>query len=241
MAYPGSVISADSNLLSEYEIGYVIGTGGFGTVRLARERKTGIYRALKSIPKARLVDDASVEAIRNEIALLHLLCPHDTIASLIDEFEDDAAIHLVFQLASGGDLFDRISVKRSFSEAEAARHFRRMVEMIEHCHVHGVVHLDLKPENFLLSDRTDDAVVLGCDFGLGTFFKEGEPLTNVVGTVYYVAPEVIRRGYGPQADVWSLGVVLFILLSGKRCTGHVMTIQIQPFMGKRPHDAWKRP
>lgn len=155
-----------------------------------------------------------VEDIRKEVEILHLLTPHQYLADLKGVYEDRENVHILMEYCSGGELFDRIISKGKFSEAEAARYFREMVEMIAHCHACGVMHRDIKPENFLLSDKSEAASLLACDFGLGAFFRPGQQLSSLVGSPYYVAPEVLRRRYGNEADIWSLGVVLYILLSG---------------------------
>ena len=190
------------------------GKGAFGIVRVAKDRRTGEVRACKSISKARLVSSADVADMRREVEILHLLTPHPTLAGLATVYEDRHNIHLIMDHCAGGELFDRVVKKGSFSEAEAARYLRRMVEMVHHCHSCGVIHRDIKPENFLLSDESDAAELLGCDFGLSVYYRPGQAFSSLVGSAYYVAPEVLRKHYGPEADIWSLGVVLFILLSG---------------------------
>jgi len=193
---------------------FVIGKGAFGIVRLAKKLGSGELYACKSISKARLVSAEDIEDIRREIEILHLLSPHRTLADVEEVYEDRENVHIILEYCTGGELFDRIIAKGTFSEAEAAKFFRQMVEMVAHCHNLGVMHRDIKPENFLLSSQTDDAELLACDFGLGTFFKPGDEFSILVGSPYYVAPEVLRRKYSMEADIWSLGVVLYILLSG---------------------------
>lgn len=183
-------------------------------MRLATDRRSKEVLACKSISKARLVSPEEVADVRTEIDILKFLTPHKTLAGIRGVYEDRDYVHIVMDYCAGGELFDRIISKGTFSEAEAARFFRQMVEMVAHCHSCRVMHRDIKPENFLLSDKTDTAELLACDFGLGTFFVPGRPQSVLVGSPYYVAPEVLRRRYGPEADIWSLGVVLYILLSG---------------------------
>lgn len=202
-------------LETEYVVGEVLGKGAFGVVRRVQDRSSGAVRACKTISKARLVTPQDVADMRREVEILHLLTPHATLASLIGVYEDRNNVHLVMEYCAGGELFDRIINKGFLSEAMAARYFRSMVEMVHHCHSCGVMHRDIKPENFLLSDATDNANLLACDFGLGAFYHPGDVLTSLVGSPYYVAPEVLRRSYGPAADIWSLGVVLYILLCGQ--------------------------
>lgn len=204
------------------EVSYVIwfghlllsGKGAFGVVRLAVHRMTGERYAVKSISKARLITEIEAEALRREIQILFFLTPHETLAGIKCVFEDQFYVHIVMELCSGGELFEHIISRGTLTEKEAAQFFQQMVEMVGHCHACQVMHRDIKPENFLLSDRSEQARLLACDFGLGTYFQPDKMLTEIVGSPYYVAPEVLRQQYGPQADVWSLGVVLYILLSG---------------------------
>lgn len=130
------------------------------------------------------------------------------------EFEDRHSVNLVMELCEGGELFDRIIAKGHYSEREAARLFREMVSVVHTCHSMGVMHRDLKPENFLFLSRDDASPLKATDFGLSVFFKPGDVFKDLVGSAYYVAPEVLRRKYGAEVDIWSVGVILYILLSG---------------------------
>ncbi|KAI5065455.1 hypothetical protein GOP47_0020150 [Adiantum capillus-veneris] len=113
-----------------------------------------------------------------------------------------------------GELFDRIVQRGHYSERQARDLLRTIMRVVETCHSHGVMHRDLKPENFLFASPDENAPLKTIDFGLSVFFKPGEIFNDVVGSPYYVAPEVLRKKYGIQADVWSAGVMLYILLSG---------------------------
>ncbi|XP_021754279.1 calcium-dependent protein kinase 1-like isoform X2 [Chenopodium quinoa] len=118
------------------------------------------------------------------------------------------------ELCAGGELFDRIIAKGHYSEREAARLFRQIVKVVYNCHSMGVMHRDLKPENFLFLSSLEDSPLKATDFGLSVFFKPGNVFKDLVGSAYYVAPEVLHRSYGAEAAVWSAGVILYILLSG---------------------------
>ncbi|KAJ9546011.1 hypothetical protein OSB04_025718 [Centaurea solstitialis] len=118
------------------------------------------------------------------------------------------------ELCAGGELFDRIIQRGHYTERKASELTRTIVGVVETCHSLGVMHRDLKPENFLLVDKKEDSLLKTIDFGLSVFFKPGESFNDVVGSPYYVAPEVLRKRYGPEADVWSAGVIVYILLSG---------------------------
>ncbi|KAL4601003.1 hypothetical protein ACB092_11G240500 [Castanea dentata] len=128
----------------------------------------------------------------------------------------------------GGELFDRIIQLGHFSERKAAQLTRTVVGVIEACHSLGVMHRDLKPENFLFVNDQEDSPLMAIDFGLSVFYKPGEIFSDVVGSPYYVAPEVLRKVYGPESDVWSAGVILYILLSG-----------VPPFWAETEHEIFE--
>lgn len=197
-----------------YTLGRVLGKGQFGTTRLAEERASGREMACKSIAKRKLTTPEDVEDVRREVEIMHHLKGCDQIVALDGAFEDRHNVHLVMELCSGGELFDAIVARGKYSEADAAAMIRSIVRVVAHCHSLGVIHRDLKPENFLLSSKGDDAILKATDFGLSAFMKPGQVFTDIVGSAYYVAPEVLRRRYGKEADIWSCGVILYILLSG---------------------------
>lgn len=145
---------------------------------------------------------------------MHHLAGNEHIIEIIGAFEDNVAVHLVMELCAGGELFDRIIERGHYSEKKAAELARVIVGVVEACHSLGVMHRDLKPENFLFVNQSEDSKLKTIDFGLSIFFKPGDTFTDVVGSPYYVAPEVLKKRYGPEADVWSAGVIIYILLSG---------------------------
>ncbi|KDD73135.1 protein kinase, partial [Helicosporidium sp. ATCC 50920] len=216
------------SLESDFTVGEVLGRGAYGTVRLATEKSSGKQYACKSILKSKLVSRSDVEDVRKEVEILNLLTPHGTIAGILRAYEDSAAVHIVMDYCAGGELFERIVSRGVFSERDAARVFAQMVDMVRHCHSLGIMHRDIKPENFLLTDATDAADLRACDFGLSVYFKRGQVFESLVGSAYYVAPEVLQRRYGPECDLWSLGVVLYVLLSG-----------LPPFWGRSEQDIFQ--
>ncbi|XP_020888404.1 calcium-dependent protein kinase 2 isoform X1 [Arabidopsis lyrata subsp. lyrata] len=202
------------NFKEFYSLGRKLGQGQFGTTFLCLEKGTGNEYACTSISKRKLLTDEDVEDVRREIQIMHHLAGHPNVISIKGAYEDVAAVHLVMELCSGGELFDRIIQRGHYTERKAAELARTIVGVLEACHSLGVMHRDLKPENFLFVSKEEDSLLKTIDFGLSMFFKPDEVFTDVVGSPYYVAPEVLRKRYGPESDVWSAGVIVYILLSG---------------------------
>lgn len=191
-----------------------LGSGQFGTTYLCTERATGLKYACKSVSKKKLVRRTDVEDMRREITILQHLSGQPNIVEFKGAFEDAVNVHLVMELCSGGELFDRITAKGSYSERQAAAVCRDILTVVHVCHFMGVMHRDLKPENFLFASTAEDAELKAIDFGLSVFIEEGKVYKDIIGSPYYVAPEVLQRNYGKEADVWSAGVILYILLCG---------------------------
>ncbi|THU55826.1 hypothetical protein C4D60_Mb11t10710 [Musa balbisiana] len=199
---------------SRYELGQVLGRGEFGVTYLCTDKATGEHLACKSISKKKLRTAVDIEDVRREVEIMRHLPAHPNIVKLKDTYEDDGAVHLVMELCEGGELFDRIVARGHYTERAAAAVTRTIIEVIQVCHKHGVMHRDLKPENFLFGNKKENAPLKAIDFGLSVFFRPGDCFTEIVGSPYYMAPEVLKRNYGPEVDVWSAGVILYILLCG---------------------------
>ncbi|CAL5423839.1 unnamed protein product [Camellia sinensis] len=197
-----------------YDLGRELGRGEFGITYLATDVETGDKFACKSISKSKLRTAVDMEDVRREVEIMKHLPKHPNIVSLKDSYEDDDAVHIVMELCEGGELFDRIVARGQYTERAAAAVMRTIVEVVQACHRNGVIHRDLKPENFLFGNKKETAPLKAIDFGLSIFFKPGEHFTEIVGSPYYMAPEVLKRNYGPEVDVWSAGVILYILLCG---------------------------
>uniref|UniRef100_A0A0E0LHF0 non-specific serine/threonine protein kinase n=1 Tax=Oryza punctata TaxID=4537 RepID=A0A0E0LHF0_ORYPU len=210
-----SVLKRDSERLKDlYTLGKKLGQGQFGTTYQCVEKATGKVFACKSIAKRKLVSEEDVEDVRREIQIMHHLAGHPSVVSIVGAYEDAVAVHLVMELCAGGELFDRIVQRGHYSEKAAAQLARVIIGVVEACHSLGVMHRDLKPENFLFVNHKEDSPLKTIDFGLSIFFKPGETYSDVVGSPYYVAPEVLMKHYGREVDVWSAGVIIYILLSG---------------------------
>ena len=197
-----------------YELGRELGRGEFGITYLCKDRKTGQELACKSISKNKLRTAIDIEDVRREVEIMRHLPKHPNIVTLKDTFEDDEDVHLVMELCEGGELFDRIVARGHYTERAAASVVRTAVQVVQMCHKHGVMHRDLKPENFLFADKKETSPLKAIDFGLSIFFKPGDKFNEIVGSPYYMAPEVLKRNYGPEVDIWSAGVILYILLCG---------------------------
>ncbi|KAJ8449468.1 hypothetical protein Cgig2_002265 [Carnegiea gigantea] len=199
---------------ARYELGKELGRGEFGITYLATDVETGETFACKSILKKKLRTAVDIDDVRREVEIMKHLPKHPNIVTLKDTYEDDEAVHIVMELCEGGELFDRIVARGHYTERAAAAVTKTIVEVVQICHRHGVMHRDLKPENFLFANKKENSALKAIDFGLSIFFKPGERFTEIVGSPYYMAPEVLKRNYGPEVDVWSAGVILYILLCG---------------------------
>ncbi|KAF5739323.1 hypothetical protein HS088_TW12G00528 [Tripterygium wilfordii] len=198
-----------------YDLDKELGRGQFGITYLCTEKATGLKYACKSISRRKLVDDKEIEDAKREVLILQHLTGQANIVEFKGAYEDKHNLHLVMELCSGGELFDRIIAKGKYSEKEASKIIRQVVNVVNVCHFMGVMHRDLKPENFLFASKDEAASLKATDFGLSVFIEEGKVYRDIVGSAYYVAPEVLQRKYGKEIDVWSAGVILYILLCGE--------------------------
>ncbi|KAA0044175.1 hypothetical protein IC582_009627 [Cucumis melo] len=202
------------NIEEKYMVDRELGRGEFGVTYLCIDRQTRDLLACKSISKRKLRTAVDIEDVRREVAIMKHLPKNSSIVSLKEACEDENAVHLVMELCEGGELFDRIVARGHYTERAAAAVMRTIVEVVQLCHKHGVIHRDLKPENFLFANKKENSPLKAIDFGLSIFFKPGEKFSEIVGSPYYMAPEVLKRNYGPEIDIWSAGVILYILLCG---------------------------
>ncbi|KAI9198798.1 hypothetical protein LWI28_022335 [Acer negundo] len=202
------------DIKQHYTLGKELGRGQFGITYLCTENSTGHTYACKSILKRKLASKQDREDMRREIQLMQHMSGQQNIVEFRGAYEDRQSVHLVMELCSGGELFDKILAQGHYTERAAAGICKAIVNVVHSCHFMGVMHRDLKPENFLLSSKDENAMLKATDFGLSVFIEEGKVYRDIVGSAYYVAPEVLRRSYGKEIDVWSAGVILYILLSG---------------------------
>ncbi|XP_030525107.2 CDPK-related kinase 5-like [Rhodamnia argentea] len=207
-------------LTSRLEVGDEVGRGHFGYTCSARFRKgefKGQQVAVKVIPKAKMTTAIAVEDVRREVKILRALSGHSNLVRFYDAFEDPDNVYVVMELCEGGELLDRIlSRGGKYSEDDAKAVMVQILNVVAFCHLQGVVHRDLKPENFLYTSKEENSQLKAIDFGLSDFVRPDEKLNDIVGSAYYVAPEVLHRSYTTEADVWSVGVIAYILLCGSR-------------------------
>nr|XP_058920764.1 serine/threonine-protein kinase SIK1 isoform X2 [Kogia breviceps] len=194
-----------------YDIERTLGKGNFAVVKLARHRVTKTQVAIKIIDKTRL-DSSNLEKIYREVQIMKLL-NHPHIIKLYQVMETKDMLYIVTEFAKNGEMFDYLTSTGHLSESEARKKFWQILSAVEYCHSHNIVHRDLKTENLLLDSNMEIKLA---DFGFGNFYKPGEPLSTWCGSPPYAAPEVFegKEYEGPQLDIWSLGVVLYVLVCG---------------------------
>jgi len=201
-----------AEISTKYNMGEVLGTGAFSKVYRAVNATSGEAVAVKSIPKKLI--RGKEDSINNEIAVLRCL-QHPNIVQLLEIYDNKSHLHLVMQLVSGGELFDRIVEKGSYTEKDASHLIRQILDAVSYLHSKGIVHRDLKPENLLYHSSDENSKIMISDFGLSKVEMEGQMMKTACGTPGYVAPEVLKlKPYGKEVDIWSIGVIAYILLCG---------------------------
>ena len=203
-------------LLDHYEIISQLGKGGYGKVYEVKNKKTGEIRACKQLSKLNI---KNLEKFEREIKIL-IKTDHPHIIKLYEVFETKRSLYLVMEKCKGGEVFDKIiehiRKKKMYSEKNAANIFIQMMSAVEYCHNNGICHRDLKPENLLYLNQGSefDNPIKVIDFGLSQVISPNKKLKTKVGTAYYVSPEILKGSYTEKCDIWSAGVILYILLSG---------------------------
>lgn len=207
-------VSSTTALFGKYELGKLLGCGAFAKVYHARQVETGQSAAVKVISKKKIAGSSLAENVKREISIMSRL-HHPNIVRLHEVLATKTKIYFVMEFAKGGELFSKIE-KGRFSEDLSRRYFQQLISAVGYCHSRGVFHRDLKPENLLLDENGTLKV---SDFGLSAVTDQIRPdglLHTLCGTPAYVAPEILgKKGYdGAKVDVWSCGVILFVLVAG---------------------------
>ncbi|XP_065346677.1 ribosomal protein S6 kinase alpha-5-like isoform X1 [Cloeon dipterum] len=207
----------ESMFFRKYDLdldGPILGDGTFSICRKCKNRQTGVEYAVKIVKKR---FDCS-----REVNLLRACQDHPNVVKLEDVFHDEVHTYLVLELLKGGELLERIRNKHKFTESQVSRIMRQLASAISFMHKRRVVHRDLKPENLLFTDSSDNADIKIVDFGFARLTQENEPIMTPCCTLYYAAPEVLNLaagkssgGYDETCDLWSLGVILYTMLSGQ--------------------------
>lgn len=208
---------------SVYQLNEELNVGSFAIVFRGRHRVTGKTVAIKSVNRTKLspADDA---AIFMEVALMANM-DHPHIVKVHDFFEEPEWYLIIIEYLAGGDLFDRIGSKQAYNEKDARDLTIALLSSVNYCHRDNIAHLDLKSKNLLLSSDDDDTSVKLADFGFAQRVMSPNSLTRRCGTPFFVAPEIIRKeSYDQRADMWSVGVIIYLLLSGRL-----------PFTGQNAH------
>ncbi|XP_055875997.1 calcium/calmodulin-dependent protein kinase type II delta chain-like isoform X14 [Biomphalaria glabrata] len=197
-----------------YELKEELGKGAFSIVKRCVQKATGLEFAAKIINTKKL-SARDHQKLEREARICRLL-KHPNIVRLHDSIQDEGFHYLVFDLVTGGELFEDIVAREFYSEADASHCMQQILESVNYCHQHGIVHRDLKPENLLLASKAKGAAVKLADFGLAIEVQgEQQAWFGFAGTPGYLSPEVLRKDpYGKPVDIWACGVVLYILLVG---------------------------
>jgi len=214
-------------LRDHYRIGKMLGSGAFGEVRVCVHRESGAQRAVKVLRKAHM-DEEEKKMFFNEINILKDL-DHPNILKMYEFFEDEKRYYIVTDICKGGELFDEILARGKFSEKDAAMLMKQVLSCINYCHSNKIVHRDLKPENILLEQNKEFDQIKIIDFGTSLVVEGDQKLDEKLGTPYYIAPEVLAKSYGAKCDIWSCGVITYIVLSG-----------IPPFNGASDQEIMKK-
>lgn len=201
-----------------YEMGEELGSGQFAIVRKCRQKGTGKEYAAKFIKKRRLSSSrrgVSREEIEREVNILREI-RHPNIITLHDIFENKTDVVLILELVSGGELFDFLAEKESLTEDEATQFLKQILDGVHYLHSKRIAHFDLKPENIMLLDKNvPNPRIKLIDFGIAHKIEAGNEFKNIFGTPEFVAPEIVNyEPLGLEADMWSIGVITYILLSG---------------------------
>ena len=200
----------------DYTIIKELGSGSFATVHLVKHNISGAKRAMKAIQKTTEEDDEDNEnEIINEINIL-MKMDHPNIVKIFEFYNSPTHYYIITEYCKGGSLFDLITSNNGpFTEIQASYIMHQIFSVVNYCHKMKIIHRDLKPENILV-DKNDNGFVKVkvCDFGTSLMFNRGEIQEKIVGSIYYIAPEVLQKKYNSKCDLWSCGVIMYILLTG---------------------------
>ena len=202
------------DVLKYYSPIETIGQGSFGKVFKVRQKLTGNIYAMKLVSKDQEMQNEGNKNFLNEIYILRKLS-HPNILKIYEYFSNDKYWYFVMEYVSGGELYDKICEMNYYDEYKAAIIMKQILSCVSYLNKMGIVHRDLKPENMMmLNNKKNDLEIKLIDFGTATAIKKGKKLKTKIGSPYYIAPEVLKGSYGIECDIWSCGIILYILLVG---------------------------
>ncbi|CAD8059270.1 unnamed protein product [Paramecium sonneborni] len=201
------------DITDTYIINKILGEGSYGQVRLVQHKKTGQQRAMKQIQKKKILKEQE-DAMFSEVALLKDM-DHNNIVKLFELYQDSQNYYLVTEYLNGGELLDKLTKLSTFNERTAAEYMKQVLSALSYCHAQNIIHRDMKPSNIMLASPDPKSPIKVIDFGTAKKQLSGESQTQVIGTPLYIAPEVIDKNYTEKCDIWSCGVILYQILTGK--------------------------
>ncbi|SCV67531.1 BQ2448_5142 [Microbotryum intermedium] len=209
----------DPKFVGSWRIGKTIGKGSSGRVKIAKHKDTHQYSAIKIVPKPRAAARSTTKAdkmllgIEREIVIMKLI-EHPNVLRLMDVWETPDDLYLIMEYVKGGELFDYLVSKGSLHADEALHYFQQIISGVDYCHRFNICHRDLKPENLLLDG---DGNIKIADFGMAALERGGKLLETSCGSPHYASPEIVagRNYHGASSDIWSCGIILFALLTGR--------------------------
>jgi calcium-dependent protein kinase len=210
------ITRVESQVDDNYKVLNKIGKGSFGNVYKVCHIQSGLIRAMKIIKKENLSYQDGDSKFLNEIRIL-MACEHPHIIKIYEYYSDDANYYIIMEHIPGGELYETISAWKKFDEKKACYIMKQILEAVNYLHGMKIIHRDIKPENMLVERKVEDSELINIkliDFGTSNYYDDSEKFTQKVGSPYYIAPEVIKKYYDYKCDLWSCGVILYVLLVG---------------------------
>ena len=206
------VCHVKGNPRDNYRTIKILGKGGFGTVTLVKDRRTGALRAMKELPKSVLTENDTATMLK-EVTTLSTV-DHPNIMKIYELIESNTSYNIITELIEGGELLDMISREKKLTESTAVKFLYEIMSAIYYCHSIGIVHRDLKPQNILLTNKETSASIKVIDFGIADKLNSKIKITEVIGTPLFMSPEMFAGSYDEKCDIWSSGVILYLMITG---------------------------
>ena len=234
--------SSKSDPSIDYKKKKFLGEGSFASVFLVQNRITESIRAMKVINKSSNCSEEDQQEIINEINILKIM-DHPNVLKIFEFYSSKESYSIITEYCKGGDLFEEITENGPFDEKYSSYVLYQIFSAINYCHNMNIIHRDIKPENILIVDRNKNGLPLIkiCDFGTSRMVEKGAVQKKLVGSSYYIAPEVIKKNYNEKCDIWSCGVIMYILLSGRPPFGGDNDAEIMNNIRKGKYDLKSSP